>query len=98
MKHAQRTEKYIRLIFNSYISDDDFFQKSMRIIDTNCFFSGDVQGQEGVCIMHQCALCNPKYGIHKSVIKTPDLNPHLKFYSEWGKCCNFAPLNIVLKF
>ena len=59
MKHAQRTEKYIRLIFNSYISDDDFFQKSMRIIDTN--FSGDFQGQEG--IMHQCALCNPKYGI-----------------------------------
>jgi len=35
MKHAQRTEKYIRLIFNSYISDDDFFWKSMRIIDTN---------------------------------------------------------------
>jgi hypothetical protein len=34
MKHAQRTEKYIQLIFNSYISDDDFFQKSMRIIDT----------------------------------------------------------------
>ena len=55
MKHAQRTEKYIRLIFNSYISDDDFFQKSMRIIDTNQFFSGDF-------IMHQCALCNPKYG------------------------------------
>ena len=27
MKHAQRTEKYIRLIFNSYISDDDFFSK-----------------------------------------------------------------------
>ena len=25
MKHAQRTEKYIRLIFNSYISDSDFF-------------------------------------------------------------------------
>jgi hypothetical protein len=35
MKHAQRTEKYIRLIFNSYISDDNFFQKSMRIIDKN---------------------------------------------------------------
>ena len=50
MKHAQRTEKYIRLIFNSYISDDDFFQKSMRIIDTNYFFSGDFQGQEGVRI------------------------------------------------
>jgi hypothetical protein len=64
MKHAQMTEKYIRLIFNSYISDDDFFQKSMRIIDTNYFFSGDFQDQEGVRIMHQCALCNPKYGNH----------------------------------
>ena len=62
MKRAQRTEKYIRLIFNSYISDHDFFQKSMRIIDMNYFFSGDFQGQEGVRIMHQCALCNPKYG------------------------------------
>jgi hypothetical protein len=62
MKHAQRTEKYIRLIFNSYISDDNVFQKSMHIIDTNYFFSGDFQGQEGVHIMHQCALCNPKYG------------------------------------
>ena len=64
MKHAQRTEKYIRLIFNSYISDDDFLQKSMSIIYTNYFFSGDFQGQEGVRIMHQCALCNPKYGIY----------------------------------
>jgi hypothetical protein len=35
MKHAQRTEKYLRLIFNSYISDDDFFQKSMHIIEQN---------------------------------------------------------------
>ena len=36
MKNAQITEKYIRLSFNSYISDDDFFsQKSTRIIDTN---------------------------------------------------------------
>ena len=53
MKHAQsqRTKKYIRLIFNSYISEDDFFQKSMHIIDTNYFFSGDFQGQEGVRIM-----------------------------------------------
>ena len=34
----------------------------MRIIDTNYFFSGDFQGQEGVRIMHQCALYNPKYG------------------------------------
>jgi hypothetical protein len=62
MKHAQTNEKYIRLIFNSYISDDDFCQKSMRIIDTNYFFSGDFEGQERVRIMHQCALCNPKYG------------------------------------
>jgi hypothetical protein len=34
----------------------------MRIIDTNYFFSGDFQGEEGVRIMHQCALYNPKYG------------------------------------
>jgi hypothetical protein len=27
MEHAQRTEKYIRLIFNSYISNNDFFSK-----------------------------------------------------------------------
>ena len=47
MKHAQRTEKYIRLIFKSYISD----AISMRIIDTNYYFSGDFQGQEGVCII-----------------------------------------------
>jgi hypothetical protein len=73
MKHAQRTESYIRLIFNSYISDDDFFQKSMRIIDTNYFFSGDVQGQEGVCIIHQCALCNPKYGIPKSFMRLSEI-------------------------
>jgi hypothetical protein len=39
-------------------------EKSMSIIDTNYFFSGDFQGQEGVPIMHQCALCNPKYGIY----------------------------------
>jgi hypothetical protein len=38
MKHAQKNEKYIRLIFNSYISDGDFF-KSMRIISVgNNFF------------------------------------------------------------
>jgi hypothetical protein len=69
MKHAQRTEKYIRLIINSYISDGDFFLKSMRIIDTNNFFSGDFQGQEGVPIMHQCALCNPNDGISKGKIE-----------------------------
>ena len=27
--------EYMRLTFNSYISDDDFLKKSMRIIDTN---------------------------------------------------------------
>ena len=58
MKHAQRTEKYIRLIFNSYISDGDFFKSPC----VNQFFSGDFQGQEGVRIMHKCALYNPKYG------------------------------------
>ena len=62
MKHAQRTEKYLRLIFNSYISDDDLFQKSTRIIENELIFSGDFQGQDGVRIMHQCTLCNPKYG------------------------------------
>ena len=51
MKHAQRTEKYIRLIFNSFISDDDFCQKSMRIIDTNYFFLEIFKAKRG------CALC-----------------------------------------
>jgi hypothetical protein len=55
MKHAQRTEKYIRLIFNSYISDDDFFQKSMRIIDTNYFFLKIFKAKRG------CALCTNAY-------------------------------------
>ena len=63
MKHAQGTEKYIRLIFNSYISDDDFFSKVHAHYRHELVFSGDFQGQEGVRIMHQCALCNPKYGI-----------------------------------
>ena len=29
MKNAQITEKYIRLTFNSYISDDDFFSSKV---------------------------------------------------------------------
>ena len=62
MKHAQRTEKYIRLIFNSYISDDDFFSKVHAHYRHELVFFGDFQAQEGVCIMQQCALCNPKYG------------------------------------
>ena len=57
MKHAQRTEKYIRLIFNSYI-----FLKVHAHYRHGLVFSGDFQGQEGVRIMHQCALYNPKYG------------------------------------
>ena len=28
-------------------------------MSTELTFSGDFQGQEGVRIMHQCALCNP---------------------------------------
>jgi hypothetical protein len=51
MKHAQRTEKYIRLIFNSYISDGDFFLKVHAHYRDELFFSGDFQGQEGVRIM-----------------------------------------------
>ena len=49
----------------------------MRIIDTNYFFSGDFQGQ-GVRIMHQCALCNPKYGTRtpRLCIHTPKLSSH----------------------
>ena len=67
MKHAQKTEKYIRLIFNSYISDDDFFQKSIRIIDTNSFFLEIFKAKRG------CALCNPKYGSHvKAKVKSKD--------------------------
>jgi hypothetical protein len=58
MKHAQRTKKYIRLIFNSYISDDNFFQKSMRIIDTNYFFSGDFQGQEDYATLNTVSCYN----------------------------------------
>ena len=38
---------YLILTFPTTI----FFQKSMRIIDTNLFFSGDFQGQEGERIM-----------------------------------------------
>ena len=56
-------KKYIRLIFNSYISDDDFFSKVHAHYRHELIFSGNFQGQEGVRIMHQCALCNPKYGI-----------------------------------
>jgi hypothetical protein len=72
MKHAQRTEKYIRLIFNSCISDDVFFLKFMHIIDTNYFFSGDFQGQEGVRIMHQCVLCTIYF--FSSSIKLQNIN------------------------
>ena len=36
MKHAQRTEKYIRLIFNSYISDGDFF---LEIFKANAHYT-----------------------------------------------------------
>jgi hypothetical protein len=44
VKHSQRTEKYIRLTFNSYISEDDFFWRFARPV--------------GVPILHQCTLCN----------------------------------------
>ena len=44
VKHAQRTEKYIRLTFNSYISEDEFLLRFSRPV--------------GVPILHQCTLCN----------------------------------------
>ena len=49
-------------------------------------FSGDFQGQEGVRIMHQCTLCNPKYGnINLSLIKIKLLT---------GICQNWVLLSI----
>ena len=48
MKHAQRTEKYIRLIFKSFISEGDFFLKVHAHYRHELVFSGDFQGQEGV--------------------------------------------------
>jgi hypothetical protein len=52
----------------------------MRIIDTNYFFSGDFQGQEGVCIMHQCALYNPKYGMWFQIINFLWNGPNIYIY------------------
>ena len=37
-------------------------------------FSGDFQGQEGVCIMHQCALYNPKYGMYMDTFNIENTN------------------------
>ena len=51
MKHAQRTEKYIRLIFISYIYDGEFLFKVHAHYRHELVFSGDFQGQEGVRIM-----------------------------------------------
>jgi hypothetical protein len=62
MKHSQITKKYIRLTFNSYISDNDFFTKVYAHYRHELVFSGDFQGQEGVQIMHQYALCNGNDG------------------------------------
>ena len=51
-------------------------------------FSGDFQGQEEVRIMHQCALCNPKYGnINLSLIK-------IKIKKLTGICQNWVLLSI----
>jgi hypothetical protein len=72
MKHAQRTEKYIRLIFNSY--GVFFFWEVHAHYRHELVFSGDFQGQEGVHIMHQCALCNPNDGNYKIVLKISKSN------------------------
>ena len=51
MKHAQRTEKYIRLIFNSYISDGDFFKSPWVLQTRNNFFLEIFKDKR------RCALC-----------------------------------------
>ena len=51
MKHAQRTEKYKRLIFNSYISDDDFFKSPYALHTRTIFFLEIFKAKRG------CALC-----------------------------------------
>ena len=52
------------------------------------FFSGDFQGQEGVRIMHQCALYNPKYGI----IMTG------KFKQRWSTIPSISNIIMTRKF
>ena len=52
MKHAQRTEKYIRLIFNSYISEGDFFKSPCALLTRTNFFLEIFKAKRG------CALCN----------------------------------------
>ena len=61
MKHAQRTEKYIRLIFNSYISDGDFFRSPCALWTRTSFFLEIFKAKRG------CALYNPKYGMLKNI-------------------------------
>jgi hypothetical protein len=51
----------------------------MCIIDAKYFFSGDFQGQEGVCIMHQCALCNPNDGKNKYIL-SGEFKNHLSLF------------------
>ena len=51
MKHAQRTEKYIRLIFNSYISDGDFLKVHAHYRHELFFFFDIFKAKRG------CALC-----------------------------------------
>ena len=71
MKHAQRTEKYIRLIFNSYFSDYDFFLKVHAHYRHELVFSADFQGQE------ECALCT---NAHYATLNTVDFGTVL---TEW---------------
>ena len=61
MKHAQRTEKYIRLIFNSYISDGDFLKSPCALQTRTSFFLEIFKAKRG------CALCT---NAHYSTLNT----------------------------
>ena len=90
MKHAQRTEKYIRLIFNSYISDCDFFFKVHAHYWHELVFSVDFQGQ--------CALCNPNDGNYvfwRLVVFAPFLIKSPK-QTKFGRLIVFAPFLIII--
>ena len=61
MKHAQRTEKYIRLIFNSYISDGNFFKSPCALQTRTSFFLEIFKAKRG------CALCT---NVHYTTLNT----------------------------
>jgi hypothetical protein len=68
----------------------------MCILDTNYFFSGDFQGQEGVCIMHQCALYNPKYSSLVLFDAQLDLFIVYIWMNDLSNICNIQKINHFL--